>query len=153
MRIKVKVNYVFGIFAIIVAVGLAVVTMFTVKSSTFVIEYVSGRFVPMLCAVVMGVCGGVSILTSFFKKDGGEKEFDVSIEKRTVFYMLMVVFYAMLVRYVSFLVASLLIGPASLYFMKVRSWKKYLVVELIILITCLVFKYVLNVKFGGLWGI
>lgn len=153
MKIKVKTNLVFGIFAIIVAIVLAILSFTEVKKSTVIVEYIDGRFFPLLCSAIMGLSGVFCLFQSIFRHKPDEKIFDFEVESKVIIYLLIVLCFGLIARYLSFLVASILIGAVSLAFFGCKDWKKYLIVEVAVIATCFVFRYMLNVKFGGLWGI
>ena len=153
MKVKIRTNLLFGFFAIIVSIVLFLLTRAQVRISDYVVEYVNGRFIPYLCAAVMAFVGVMSIISSLVLHKEDEKVIDFDIESKVMLFFVVVIAFAILARYVSFLLASLLFGAFSLFYFKSRSIKKYLIVEIGILLVCIVFRYVLNVKFGGIWGI
>lgn len=153
MKVKIKTNLVFGFLAIIISVVLFFLTRAQVGISDYVVEYVNGRFIPYLCSVVMALVGVMSIISSLVLHKEDDKIIDINIESKVIIFFVVVFAFAIVARYVSFLLASLLFGAFSLFYFKSRDIKKYLIVEIGILLVCLIFRYVLNVKFGGIWGI
>ena len=153
MKVRVKTNFVFGVFAIIFSIVLAILTFVEVKRSTVVVEYVDGRFFPLMCAAIMACCGLFCLYQAIFKHNPDEKILDFDVESKVIVYLVLSLAFGLIARYVSFLVAGILIGAASLLFFGCRDAKKYVIVEVIIVATCFIFRYGLNVKFGGIWGI
>lgn len=151
-RLRIRTNLVFGVFAILCSITLWLLTLSQVKKSTVVMEYVDGRYLPQVISLVMLICGVFGIIKSVVGKDDG-KVLDLPIEAKNLIFLFAVLAYAFFCRYVSFLLGSVLIGLFSLYFMRCRKVRTYVIVEILIISVCLVFKYALKVKFGGLWGI
>ncbi len=152
LKLKIRTNLVFGVFAIFFSIALWIITLSQVKRSTVVMEYVDGRYLPQVISLVMLVCGVFGIIKSVVSKDD-VKVLDLPIEAKNLIFLFAVLAYAFFCRYVSFLVGSVLMGSFSLYFMKCRKVRTHVIVEVLIISVCLVFKYALRVKFGGLWGI
>jgi len=150
--VKINTNLVFGIIALALALVLWFVIPSQIKVSTMVTEYVTGRFMPQTMAVIMGVCGLFNIIKGLTgTKDEKEVEFDVEIKK--LLFIAAVIVYGLLARYVSFLLASLLFSAGILAFLGCKSWKKYLIVLVAVTAVVLAFRYGLEVRFGGIWGI
>lgn len=150
--VKINTNLVFGIIALALALVLWFVIPSQIKVSTMVTEYVTGRFMPQAMAVIMGVCGLFNIIKGLTgTKDEKEVEFDVEIKK--LLFIAAVIVYGLLARYVSFLLASLLFSAGILAFLGCKSWKKYLIVLVAVTAVVLAFRYGLEVRFGGIWGI
>lgn len=150
--VKINTNLVFGVLALALALVLWFVIPSQIKVSTMVTEYVTGRFMPQAMAVIMAVCGLFNILKGLTgTKDEKEVEFDVEIKK--LLFIAAVIVYGLLARYVSFLLASLLFSAGILAFLGCKSWKKYVAVLVVVIAVVLAFRYGLEVRFGGIWGI
>lgn len=151
--LKIKTNLVFGIVAIILALVLWFIIPSQVPPSKVATEYVNGSFMPKLMSGLMLICGIIGIIKSLALKDDDVKEITINIESKNWIYLGMIVAYGLLARYFSFLVASVLFGTASLWFMKCKDVKKYIIIVVVIVAVCLIFKFGLKVRFGGVFGI
>lgn len=151
--IKLKTNLLFGIVAILLSVLIWVIIPKQIPVMALTKEHINGRFMPRLMCVIMFACGLICILRSLLLKDDDEKTIEMNIELKNIIYLGIVIGYGLVARYVSFLLASVLFGNASLFFMKSRSWKKHLFVTAFVCVVAIVFKYLLKVRFGGFWGI
>lgn len=151
--IRIHTNMLFGIFSIIIAIILWMVTLSQVKLSTVVVEYIDGRFLSQVISVMMVVCGSLSIVKSIVGKDSDLKEINLSVEARNIGFLIIVVLFGIGARNVSFLLSSLLFGGFTLAYMGSKNVKKYILVEVIIVAVTLIFKFLLKVRFRGIWGI
>lgn len=151
--VKIKTNLIFGIIAIICAVVLWCLIPSQVPASKVATEHINGSFMPKLMAVLMCICGVISIIKSLLFKDEDVKEITINIESKNWIYLGFIVVYGLLARYFSFLIASVMFGVGSLYFMKCKDVKKYIIVVVVIVAVCLIFKFGLKVKFGGVFGV
>lgn len=151
--IRIKTNLIFGIVAMLCAGILWFLIPSQVPASRVATEYIDGSFMPKLMSIIMGLCGLICFLRSLIFKDHDEKTIVCHIEAKNCIYLGMVLGYGLIAIYVSFLLASLVFGCASLCFMRSRNFKKYILVTVVILSVSLIFKYGLKVRFGGLWGI
>lgn len=152
-KIKVKTNLIFGLIAVVVSVTIWLLIPSQVKPSKVATEYINGSFMPKLMAVIMFVCGLICIIKSLVFKNNDDKEIEIEIELKNLIYILMVVVYGLLAKYISFLIASVLFGLGSLFFMKERGAKKYFIVTATIISIALIFKFLLKVNFSGLLGV
>ncbi len=151
--VKIKTNLIFGIIAIICAVVLWYLIPSQVPASKVATEHINGSFMPKLMAVLMCICGVIGIIKSLLLKDEDVKEITINIESKNWIYLCFIVAYGLLARYFSFLIASVMFGVGSLYFMKCKDVKKYIIVVVVIVAVCLIFKFGLKVKFGGVFGV
>ena len=151
--IRIHTHRVFGVFALITACIVWVITKQQVKPSPVVFEYVNGRFIPLAIAAIMACCGMISLVKSCFCGDEDLKELVVTAELRNILFIIIVIIFGLIARKVSFLLASILFGASSLAFLRCKSIRRYLIVEITIVTITLIFRYALNVKFGGTWGI
>ena len=152
-KIKIKTNLVFGILALLLSAIVFFLIPKQIPISTLTKEHINGRFIPRLMCLIMFICGLACLIRSLVFKDDDEKEIELDIELKNVIYLGIVLVYGLLARYVSFIVASVLFGIASLFYMRQKSWKKYVIVTIVIISVALIFKYSLKVRFGGLLGI
>lgn len=151
--VKINTNLIFGIIAIVVSIVLWLLIPSQVPPSLVATEFINGSFMPKLMSGIMFICGLISILKGFFSKNKDKKEICLKLESKNMLYLLMIGVFVILATKVSFLMASVLFGVSSLYFMHCKNIKKYIIVALVAVAVCLIFKYGLKVKFGGLWGI
>ncbi len=151
--VKIKTNLLFGIVAIIVAAVLWFIIPSQITTSKVATEHINGSFMPKLMAVLMCVCGIINIIKSVALKDEDVKEIEIKTESKNWIYLGMIVAYGLLARYFSFIVASVMFGIGSLWFMKCKDAKKYIIVVAVIVAVCLIFKFGLKVKFGGILGV
>lgn len=151
--IKIKTDLIFGIVAILFAVIIWIIIPAQVKPSKVATEYINGSFMPKLMCGIIFFSGAVCLVKSLFLHDYDEKEITVSIELKNAIYLLIILAYGLLARYVSFILASVIFSVVSLLYMKTKDWKKYVIVVVFTVAVCLIFKYGLRVRFGGLWGI
>ena len=147
-----KTNLLSGIVAIVSAVVLWLLIPSQVPPSRVATEYFDGSFMPKLMAIVMGLCGGICLLKSLVFKDYDTKSIVLEIEAKNCIYLGMVLVYGILATTVSFMLASLLFGLGSLLFLRCRNVRKYILVTIAIIGVGLIFRYGLNVRFGGIWG-
>lgn len=150
---KIKTNLVFGIVALVCGAVVWILIPSQIGVSTMVSEYVSGRFIPRLMAVMMMFCGAAGIIKSLVAKESDVKEIEISTEQKNVGFLLLVVIYGILAKNVSFLLASLLFSGTALTYVGCRDWKKYGIVFGIVAAVCVLFKFGLKVQFGGFLGI
>ncbi len=150
---KIKTNLIFGIISLMCGLILLFVIPAQISVSSMVQEYVNGRFIPLIMAVLMIVCGGIGIAQSLLLKKEAVKEIDFSGERKNIVFLLMVLIYGILAKNISFMLASILFSGVSLYYVGCRKPKRYAVVFLVVVTVCLLFKYGLKVQFGGWMGV
>lgn len=151
--LRIKTNLVFGIIAVCTAVALWLIIPWQVPASLITNEKIDGRFMPRLLAVLMAICGISCIIKSLVFKNEDVKTIACPIEMKNIIYLGMILVYGILAIKFSFLLASLAFGCCSLLYMKSKGFKKYLVVSIVVIAIALAFKFGLNVRFGGIWGI
>ena len=151
--VKIKTNLIFGVVAILFAVIVWVIIPQQVKPSKVATEYVNGSFMPKLMCGIIFCSGIICLIKSIFLKDNDEKEINISVELKNIFYLVIIFAYGLLARYVSFILSSVLFGIVSLVYMRTKNWKKYVIVIVFAVTVCLIFKYGLRVRFGGFWGL
>lgn len=151
--IKIKTNLTFGVAAVIIAALLIGIIPTQIPQSSLVKEYLDGRFIPYAMCGIMMACGIVSLIKSLVLKQEDIREIDIGIEDKNLAFILLVAGFYLLTKYISFLMGCILFSFTSLVFFRCRSRKTYVIVMVSAVIVALVFKYGLNVKFGGLWGI
>lgn len=151
--VKLKTNLIFGIVAIIISAVIWFIIPSQIPLLSITTEHINGRFMPKAMCILMFICGVMCIIRSLVFKDDDEKVIEVNIEMKNIIYLGIVLLYALMARYVSFILASILYAGASLFYMRCRNWKKYLIVFIFVIAVSLIFKYGLRVRFGGLWGI
>lgn len=152
-KIKIKTNIIFGIVAIISAIILWILIPSQVLPSKVATEYINGSFMPKIMALVMFLSGFICLIKSLIFKQDSAKVIEIDIEIKNMIYLAMIVVYGIIAKYASFLIASLLFSFTSLFFMKEKEIKKYIIVTVVILAISLIFKFGLRVKFGGLLGV
>lgn len=150
--LKINTNLIFGIVAVILSILLWLIIPSQVPPSLVATEYINGSFMPKLMAGIMFVCGIIGIIRGIFF-DKHEKTLSISLESKSVCFLIIFALFVVLATKVSFLISAVLFGIISLAFMKCRNIKKYIAVVAVIVAVCLIFKFGLKVRFGGLWGI
>lgn len=150
--VKINTNLVFGALALVFAIVLWLVIPSQIKVSTMVTEYVTGQFLPKAMAVIMCVCGLFNIIKGL-SGQGDSREVELDVEIKKLVFIAAVIVYGVLARYVSFLLASLLFSAGILAFLGCRSWKKYVIALITVAAVVIAFRYGLEVRFGGIWGI
>ena len=151
--IKIKTNLIFGVAAVITAALLIGIIPSQIPQSSLVKEYLDGRFIPYAMCGIMMVCGVISIIKSLVLKQEDIREISIGIENKNLTFILFVIVFYLLTKYISFLIGCILLSITSLVFFRCRSRKTYVIVLVSAVAVALIFKYGLNVKFGGLWGI
>ncbi len=152
-KIKIKTNTIFGIAAIICAIAIYLIIPSQVRPSKVATEYINGSFMPKIMTLVMFISGLICCIKSLLFKNDAAREIELDIEIKNLTYIGMIIVYGLLAKYISFLIASILFGLASLFFMEEKGTKKYIIVTIAIIAVSLIFKYGLKVKFGGLLGV
>ncbi len=152
-KIKIKTNLVFGIVAVLTSAFLFYVIPKQIKIPTFLNEVVNGQVIPYAMASLIAILGIVSLFNAVVLKKWGEKELVVGKEVKNLLYLLAIAIFIVGAKYVSFLLFSLLFVNFSLWYMNAKSWKKFLIVNVLVIIFVVTFRYGLNLRFGGLWGI
>lgn len=152
-KIKIKTNLVFGVAAVVMAALLVRIIPFQIQRSELVKEYLDGRFIPYaMCGIIM-VCGVAEIIKSLVFKQEDISEISIEAEWKHLAFIGFIIIFYLLAKHISFLLGCILFTFTSLVFFRCRSFKTYAIVILTAVGIVLVFKYGLNVKFGGLWGI
>ena len=152
-KIKIKTNLVFGVVAVIAAALLIWIIPTQIPKSELVKEHLNGRFIPYAMCGIMMICGAVDIIKSLILKQEDIREISVGAEWKNMAFIGLVIGFYLLAKYISFLLGCVLFSFISLVFFRCRNMKTYAIVILTAVGVALVFKYGLNVKFGGLWGI
>ena len=105
---------------------------------------VSARFLPQMVVVVMFI-GGIALVVQSFT--GTEKEVTLNLGKvaRELAYAAVLFAYVALFGRIGFMLASILLGIASLLLLRSRKWQYYLTVIVVPLILQFLFANLLQV--------
>lgn len=150
---KIKTNLIFGMIAVVAALLLIWIIPSQIPGSVLVKEYLDGRFIPRVMCGIMLVCGVACIIKSLVLKQEDIREISIETEWRNLMFLGLVIGFYLLTRYISFLLGCMFFSAAALVFFRCRSFKIYAIVIPTAMIVALIFKFGLNVRFGGLWGI
>lgn len=148
-KIHIRTNLMAGMIFVVIAVIIALLIPSQIKMTSIVKEAVDSRFIPELLCGVMGVLGCWLIFKSLVLKKEDYFEVSLNQEKKRACFIAMLIAYVFLIPRLGFLFSSFLWGTGCLAFTKSKKVKYYMIVAVSIVIIYLIFKYLLDVGFGG----
>jgi len=148
-KITIRTNLMAGVIFVVIAAVIAVLIPSQIQMTSIVKEAVDSRFIPELLCGVMGILGCWLIVKSVVLKKEDYLEISLNQEKKRGLFVLMLIVYVFLISRIGFLISSFLWGIGCLAFTKSKKANYYIIVAVSIIIIYLIFKYVLDVSFGG----
>lgn len=145
-KITLKKNLCSGILAVSIGVFLRVILPYSIKSKVNTVTSAVGpAYLPKLVIYGMILCGICLLLTSLALKKDETLEVEIGREGHAVLYFALLLSYMFAMKYVGFLIASVIFSAVSMWLMEDRDWRHYLSVELLVIVIFVSFKYGLRV--------
>lgn len=148
-KIRIRTNLMAGMIFVVIAAVVAVLIPSQIKMTSIVREAVDSRFIPEILCGIMGALGCWLIFKSTVLKKEDYLEISLNQEKKRAFFIIMLIVYVFLISRAGFLISSLLWGMGCLAFTKSKKVKYYIIVAVSTGVIYLIFKYLLDVSFGG----
>lgn len=156
MKVRIPTNLAGGILAIL----LAVVVWLLIPNEVPLVESLSGnrvttRFVPFLATYVVAFCGLVLVVQSLIFKRENVAEYDLRLEGKGAIYLLILVAYVLVTRFLGFLIACMSLGIGTLLYMRIKQLRYYIITVGVFAVVYVVFRYVMDIPFPtlrGLWS-
>ena len=145
MKLHYRSNLSAGCAALIAAVLLFLITPVQVAAEASSVHGISSRTLPYALSVLTGVCGVGLILQSLVLKKDEVKELDLRKEAKGLLYMLVLLAYGLGLKH-SFLIATSLLGVATLAFTKCKKPWYYVLSIVAVAVIYLMFTQLLHVR-------
>lgn len=152
MKIKTNSNLTSGILFFIISIVLRI--MLPAQIPTLETTEITAATVPAMLIYGMFLCSAVLIVLGICSKE--KKEYIISLRRlkepavrqmlKPVLYMLMLLIYAIILPYVGFVIASLLLVNGILFYFGARTWYFYAIASGNVLIAFYVFRTLLSVS-------
>src|SRR5690554_4042682 len=127
MNIRYRSNLTAGISAVVVSIVIFLIIPLEIGEDVQAVHGITSRTFPYVLSGLMGACGlGLIIQSLVFKKDE-IKEIKLGQEVKGVLYIIVLLIYAFACRY-SFVIATSLLGFATLRFEKCKKISYYLII-------------------------
>ncbi|WP_407267774.1 tripartite tricarboxylate transporter TctB family protein [Radiobacillus sp. PE A8.2] len=154
MEIKVPTNLVGGI--LIMLLSLIIWFLIPVQipiMATFEGKLIDSRFVPRLLVATMFLISAILIISSLVFKKEKTIVYNVRSELKGILYLSILVIYILLVKYIGFLIACLLLAIVTLIYFKVKAIKYYAITLSVFVAIYLIFYFILEVPLPGIMGV
>lgn len=146
-KITLKKNLGSGTAAVVIGVFLRMILPYSIKSKVNTVTAAVGpAYLPKLVIYGMILCGIGLIAVSLVLKKDEAVEIELGAEGHVLIYFALLLAYMTAMKYMGFLIASLVFSAVSMRLMEDRSWKHYLYIELLVVIIFVSFKYGLRVS-------
>lgn len=150
--ITLKKNLASGTTAIVIGVFLRLILTYSIKSKVNTVTSAVGpAYLPKLVIYGMILCGIGLLITSLVLKKDEEMEIEFGSEGHVLVYFALLLAYMIAMKYVGFLIASLVFSAISMWLMECRKWTYYLYIELLVVVIFVAFKYGLRVPLPTLF--
>ena len=154
MKVRVPTNLVGGISFFSISIVLVILIPKQIPIMAFFqTTNINSRFVPYILSGIIFLLSMILIIQSLVFKKEQYLEFDLSKEMKGLLYILILILFVFLVKYIGFLISSILMGAGTLAFLKVKAVKTYAIVLISILVLNVLFVYAFNIplpKIGAL---
>lgn len=97
-----------------------------VELSKYILETVDSRFVPELISYLFCILGLALIFQSLIQKNDTIVELSIRTEIYILLYLLILVAYVFLIKYIGFFFSCLMMGIATLAFLKTKKISNYI---------------------------
>lgn len=145
MKMKIRTNLTGGIFSALFAgvlwfLSLGIIEVMPNSTS------VGANFFPKAMAVLLFIFSITLIVQSVFFKKEEIIELDLKGELRTMIFLAIIVAYVVLINLIGFLISTILMSSAVLWYLKCRDWKYYVICAAAAIVIFFGFTYGLRIK-------